>query len=191
MNDFILASSSKSRLSLLKQINIEPKLIVPANIDETPLKKENYEVYIKRMAENKANYVANIYKNENILAADSIVVIKNKIIQKPKDIEEIKYFLNLYSGKNIKCYTAIHLIKKDKTYSKKLVLTKIKFKHLSKRDIDDIFLNEKNFNLNSAGGLCLEGFTECLIKKIDGSYSNIMGLPLYDIRNMFISSKII
>lgn len=189
--DFILASGSKVRLKLLKQIGIAPKNICPADIDETPLKKEKPEDYVQRMAKNKAEKIAEQYKNENILSADSIVVVRNKIIQKPKDKEDIIDFLNMYSGKNIKCYTAVYLIRKDNIISKKLILTKIKFKHLNKRDIDDVLSREENISYSSAGGLMLEGFTECLVKSIHGSYSNILGLPLYDIRNMFISANIL
>lgn len=190
MLDFILASGSESRLKLLKQIGAEPKSIKPADIDETPLKKEKPIDYIQRMAKTKAEAIAINNKNENILSGDSIVVVNNRIIQKPKNKQDIELFLRMYSGKNIKCYSAIHLIKKNGSISKKIVLTKIKFKHLSQRDINDILNNEENLAYSSAGGLMLEGLTEALIKSINGSYSNILGLPLYDVRNMFISAGI-
>ena len=120
MLDFILASGSQSRLELLKSIDCEPKRIYPANIDETPLKKEKPEDYVKRISLNKALSVKNVFKDDNILSADSIIVAKNRIIQKPKDIEELRYFLTLYSGKNIKCYTSVSFIKKDNTNKNKI-----------------------------------------------------------------------
>lgn len=186
MLDFILASGSESRINLLKNINYEPRMIYPANIDETPFKKEKPEDYVKRMSSSKALFVKNIFKEDNVLAADSIVVAKNKIIQKPKDIEELKYFLKLYSGKNIKCYTSISFIKKNNDAVNKLVLTKVKFKVFNNRDIEEI-LDDRNISMNTAGGIRVEGFCECLIKRIDGSYSNIRGLPLYETRNILIS----
>ena len=190
MLDFILASGSQSRLKLLRQIGAEPKSIKPADIDETPLKKEKPILYVQRMAKVKAETIATNNPNENILSGDSIVVVNNRIIQKPKNKQDIELFLKMYSGKNIKCYSAVYLIKKDGSFSKKLVLTKIKFKHLSQKDINDILNNEENLTYSSAGGLVLEGLTEALIKSINGSYSNILGLPLYDVRNMFVSAGI-
>lgn len=190
MLDFILASGSQSRLELLKSVDCEPKKVYPANIDEAPLKKEKPENYVKRISLNKALYVKSVFKDDNILSADSIIVAKNRIIQKPKNIDELKYFLTLYSGKNIKCYTSVSFIKKDNTVINKLVLTKIKFKVFNNRDINDI-LNEKNISLNTAGGIKIEGFCECLVKRINGSYSNIKGLPLYEARNILISHGIL
>ncbi|MBR2141291.1 MAG: septum formation protein Maf [Rickettsiales bacterium] len=191
MTDIILASGSKNRLELLNKIGVFPKLVQPADIDETPLKKEKPEDYVQRVAREKVEFVAKYHKNENILSADSIVSVNNRIIQKPKDVEDVKSFLKLYSGKNIKLYTAVYLIKKDGSISKKLVLTKAKFKHLNQRDLEDV-LKEKNnaINYSCAGGLSVEGYIECFIKRIDGSYSNIIGLPLYDVRNMLISAGI-
>ena len=150
---------------------------------------QNYQC--QRVAREKVEFVAKYHKNENILSADSIVSVNNRIIQKPKDVEDVKSFLKLYSGKNIKLYTAVYLIKKDGSISKKLVLTKAKFKHLNQRDLEDV-LKEKNnaINYSCAGGLSVEGYIECFIKRIDGSYSNIIGLPLYDVRNMLISAGI-
>lgn len=190
MLDFILASGSQSRLKLLRQIGAEPKSIKPADIDETPLKKEKPIDYVQRIAKLKAETIAINNPNENILSGDSIVVVNNKIIQKPKNKQDIELFLKMYSGKNIKCYSAVYFIKKNGSISKKLVLTKIKFKHLSQKDINDILNNKENLAYSSAGGLVLEGLTEALIKSINGSYSNILGLPLYDVRNMFVSAGI-
>lgn len=190
MLDFILASGSQSRLKLLRQMGAEPKSIKPADIDETPLKKEKPIDYVQRIAKLKAETIAINNPNENILSGDSIVVVNNRIIQKPKNKQDIELFLKMYSGKNIKCYSAVYFIKKNGSISKKLVLTKIKFKHLSQKDINDILNNEENLAYSSAGGLVLEGLTEALIKSINGSYSNILGLPLYDVRNMFVSAGI-
>ena len=189
--DFILASGSKGRLNLLKDcLHCEPKLICPANIDETPLKKEKPQDYNIRMSNTKALSIKEKFKDDNILAADSIVVVNNRILQKPKDIEELKYFLSLYSGRNVKCYTCITFIRKNGELINKLVLTKVKFKVLNNRDINDI-LKEENISLDTAGGIKIEGFCQSLVKKIDGSYSNITGLPMYETRNILISSGVL
>ncbi|MDR1498699.1 MAG: Maf family nucleotide pyrophosphatase [Rickettsiales bacterium] len=189
MANFILASGSESRLRLLKQIYCTPDEVVLANIDETPLRREKPEIYVKRMAKSKAEGVAREYKNKNILAADSIIVANRQIIQKPRNSEETEIFLNLYSGKNIKSLTAVYLIKQDGSHSEKLVETKLKFKHFNQRDISDC--KKYNHAENRAGGINIEGFIECMIKSIHGSYSNIVGLPLYEVRNMLISANIL
>ncbi len=187
--DFILASQSKFRLQLLEKIYCVPKKIVPADIDESPLKKEKPEDYVKRIAKSKAMKVAENYKNENILAADSIVALNRQIIQKPHDVEETKTFLKKYSNKNIRALTGVCFIKKDGALILKLVETKIKFKSLNDRDINDSIKYSKN--LSCAGGISIENFSECLIKKINGSYSNIVGLPLYEVRNILISCGVL
>lgn len=189
MVDFILASGSEIRLRLLSLINCKPKDICPADIDETPYRKEKPTDYVARMSKTKAKVIKEKFPNDNILAADSIVVVRNKIIQKPKDIEELKYFLSLYSGRNVKCYTSVTFIRKDGKDINRLVLTKLKFKVFNGRDVADI-LKEENISMNTAGGIRIEGFCQALVKSINGSYSNICGLPLYEVRNILISSGV-
>lgn len=187
--DFILASQSESRLNLLKKINCIPKSVIPADIDETPLKKEKPEDYVKRISRNKASKVFRDNPGENILAADSIAVLGRKIMQKPKNIDEMKTFLRSYSNKNVLAITSLCFIKKDGTLIQKIVKTKMKFKSLNQRDIDDCIKFAQAFNC--AGGIRTEGFSESLIKSINGSFSNIVGLPLYETRNILISCGVL
>ncbi len=185
---FVLGSSSPSRLQLLKQINFQPDIVFPADIDETPLKKEKPIDYVKRMAETKAETVNQKYFGNVILSADTIVNYQSRIIQKPKNNEEIAELLNFYSSKNIKLITAIYMITADAKRAKKTVETTIKFKHLSKFDIDE-YING-GYGLNKAGGIMIESIMDAFVIRIIGSYSNIMGLPLYETRNMLISAGI-
>lgn len=188
MVQFVLGSGSKSRLELLKQINFQPDVISPADIDETPNKKEKPLDYVKRMAETKAETINQKYFGSVILCADTIVSYQSRIIQKPKDKEELINFLNFYSSKNIKLITAIYMITADGKRAKKTVETTLKFKHLSKSDIDE-YIKDNNA-LWSAGGIIIEGLMESFIIRIIGSYSNIRGLPLYETRNMLISAGV-
>ena len=188
MVQFVLGSGSKSRLELLKQINFQPDVIFPADIDETPNKKEKPLDYVKRMAETKAETINQKYFGSVILCADTIVSYQSRIIQKPKDKEELINFLNFYSSKNIKLITAIYMITADGKRAKKTVETTLKFKHLSKSDIDE-YIKDNNA-LWSAGGIIIEGLMESFIIRIIGSYSNIRGLPLYETRNMLISAGV-
>ncbi len=153
------------------------------------MSKEDVIIIQEVVTKAKAIKVAESYKNENILAADSIVVLNRQIIQKPYNIEETRNFLKKYSNKNVKALTAVCFIKKDGTIIIKLVETKMKFKSLNDRDINDSIKYSKN--LNCAGGISIENFSECLIKKINGSYSNIIGLPLYEVRNILISCGVL
>ena len=185
---FVLGSGSPSRLQLLKQINFQPDIIFPADIDETPLKKEKPIDYVKRMAETKAETVNQKYFGNVILSADTIVNYQSRTIQKPKNNEEIAELLNFYSSKNIKLITAIYMITADAKRAKKTVETTIKFKHLSKLDIDEYIKGA--YGLNKAGGIMIESIMDAFVIRIIGSYSNIMGLPLYETRNMLISAGI-
>jgi septum formation protein len=188
MSDFILASNSKSRLKLLEATHFTPKLIMGADIDESVLKKEKPRDYVSRVSREKAQKIASIYQNENVLAADTIVIVTNKIIQKLTTKEEAKRCFNRYSGKNIRVLTGICFIGKNNLITSKVVESKIKFKHFNENDLEDIIKYGDVFNCS--GGIKVESFCEVLIKGINGSYSNIVGLPLYEVRNILISNGV-
>lgn len=188
MAQFVLASGSPIRLQLLKQINFEPDVISPADIDETPKKKENPVDYVKRMAETKAEAVNEKYFGNVILAADTIMNYQSRIIQKPKDNGEIAELLKFYSSKNIKVITSVYMITADAKRAKKTVETTIKFKNMNQWDIDEYI--QGGYGLGKAGGVAIESLLEAFTIRIVGSYSNILGLPLYNVRNMLISAGI-
>lgn len=186
--DFIFASASKYKTELLEKIKFFPKQIVPADVDETPFTNESPFNYVKRVACSKCEYVHSLLKNENVLASDTICVCNNQILQKPRDINEFKHFLKMFSGRKVKALTGICFISKDGKRSVKVEETKIQFKHFNRRDIDDAI--QYSDSMNCAGGLKVEGFSECLAKSINGSYSNIIGMPLCTVRNILISNNI-
>ena len=188
MVKFVLGSGSKIRLQLLKQIHYEPDIICPADIDETPRKKEKPLEYVKRMAETKAETINQKYYGNVILCADTIVNYQTRIIQKPKNNEEIRELLKFYSNKNIKLITAIYMITNDNKRIKKTSITTLKFKNMSKLDIDEYI--KSNNGIGNSGGIAIESMLDSFIIKIIGSYSNIMGLPLYETRNMLISAGV-
>ena len=188
MAKFVLGSGSPSRLQLLKQINVKPDIIAPAHINETPKKKENPLDYVKRMAESKAEALHAKYFGDVILSADTIMNYQSRIIQKPLNSEEVRELLEFYSSKNIKVITSIYMITSDNKRARKTVETTMKFKHLSKLDIDEYVAGE--YGLGKAGGVAIETMMDAFIIRIIGSYSNIIGLPLYETRNMLISAGI-
>lgn len=123
--DFILASGSPQRQHLLKQIGYIPKKIHPADIDEHVLKGETPLRYIRRVARAKAEAVAGLLPNENILSADTVIVAGQKIIQKSFDDEAQTKVMRLLSGRTHKVITSVCLITKTGKISQKTVTTKI------------------------------------------------------------------
>ena len=186
MNKFILGSSSKSRLELLEKIGIKPDIVAPADIDETPLKNEKPEDYVKRISIAKCQKTLETYQQGCVLTADTIVTRNRKIMQKAHNNEELLKFLHFLSGKSCKVLTVISLGKNGKLITSKLISTKIKFKNFTDLDIRQYL--EFGNGLNKAGGIYIEGLMDSFVLEIHGSYSNIRGLPLYETRNLLLSN---
>lgn len=186
MNKLILGSASKSRLELLKKIGFIPDIIFPANINETPLKNEKPENYVKRISTTKCEKVLEIYREGCVLTADTTATRNRKILQKAHNNEELLNFLKFFSGKSCRILTAISIGKNGKLITSKIISTKIKFKNFTDFDIKQ-YLNFGN-GLNKAGGICIEGLMDSFVLEIHGSYSNICGLPLYETRNLLLSN---
>lgn len=183
---FILGSTSKSRAELIKIINIVPDMIIGADIDETPKKKEKPEVYVKRVAFEKMQRLLLDNKDDIILTADSIMTRNRRIMQKAKTDQEVIEMLNFMSGKSIKALTSVCVARQGLIMGQKLVSTKLKIKRLSNLDIQEYV--ESKQGLNKAGGVFYEGLFNSFVKEIIGSSTNIMGLPLYEVRNMLITA---
>lgn len=188
MSKFILGSGSPIRLELLKKINFYPDIVEPSNIDETPLKKEKPIDYVKRIAKSKAYALHGKYFGEVILCADTIISIESRIIQKPKNDEEIRMFLQYYSNRNVKAITSVFMITSDNKEVQRTVETKMKFKTLNQRDIEEYI--KGGYGMGKSGGLAIGTLAGSFIKKIVGSYFNVLGLPLYETRNMLISAGV-
>ncbi|MGV3278544.1 Maf family protein [Rickettsiales bacterium LUAb2] len=177
MQKLILASSSKARFNLLQQINITPDLVVASDIDETPNKHEKAFALVKRLSNSKALAIKQKYTSDYyILAADTVVCCGSKILGKPKDINEQEKFLNLLSGKKHKVITGLCVITPENITRIKVVSTAVKFKHLSKSEINHYL--QSNQWQGKSGGYSIQGLAEIFIEQIIGSYSNIVGLPL-------------
>ena len=186
IKDFVLASGSKQRIGLLQRIGFEPKKIQPADIDETPKKGEKPSAYVKRMAMEKAKAVAKLAPQEAILSADTIVVEGGKIIQKAANAEEQTKIMQRLSGKSHKVLTAVCVIDKKGKTSLKLSTTKIIAKRMSKQEIKEFVDGE---DWVGSCGYKIEN-VEYLVKKIIGSYSGVIGLPLYETKNMLNSAGV-
>ena len=184
---FILASASLRRKDLLKQICYEPCHIIPAKIDETPLKKERPSEFAKRMAEEKAVKIFETNQTSIILASDTVVACGRRILPKTKTKEEALNCLEILSGKSHRVYSGICLLSKDFKITK-LVMTRVCFKQLSIREKNEYIKSEEW--QGKAGGYAIQGLASMYIKKISGSYSNVVGLPLCETANLLIGKGI-
>ena len=184
----VLASASFRRLELLSKINIIPEIIQAANIDETPKKREKPIEYCKRLAREKGDFVFQNYPDMTVLSADTIVFCSNKIFGKASSDEEARSFLNFFSGRKHSVLTATYL--RNKNLSKiKYTISKVTFVRLEKKDID-IYLATREWE-NKAGAYAIQGYADRFVKTINGSYSNIVGLPLQQAFNLLKTSNLI
>jgi septum formation protein len=174
-NSLILASASPRRLALLAQAGITPDSIIPANIDETPLKAEQPHVYAKRMARHKALAVAALHKDSVILSADTVVACGRTIFPKADDAKTAEYCLKKLRGRRHRVYTAVCVIKDGREYET-ISLTQVRFSPLTDAQIAAYVAS--NEWQGKAGGYGIQGVAETFIPWISGSYSNVVGLPL-------------
>ncbi|MBR5598913.1 MAG: septum formation protein Maf [Alphaproteobacteria bacterium] len=185
--DYILASGSAQRKALLAQIGYTPKKICPADIDETCFKDEKPLPYIRRIARQKAEAVYKLNPSENILSADTIIVVGQKIIQKSQSPLEQTNVMNLLSGRTHRVITSVCLIDKNGHISQKTVTTKIMMKHLTKEEIENYVSSNEWVGV---AGYKIEGLLGGFVKRIVGSYTGVVGLPLYETRNLLIGAGV-
>lgn len=178
----ILASASPRRQELLAQIGIKPDLVDPANIPEFPENGEKPRQYAGRLALEKAAAVAKRQAGSFILAADTVVAIGQRSLGKAANEEEATAYLSLLSGRTHRVYTGTALILPDGTIRSKTVESRVTFKPLDNNDIT-MYLKSGEWR-GKAGAYAIQGLGSIFIKKIQGSYSNIVGLPLHEISMM-------
>ncbi len=174
----ILASASPRRLELLKQIGIVPDKIVPADIDESLKKGETPEAYVARLSREKAEKIASEHPASFIIAADTTVALGRRILGKAEHTEEEKKFLQALSGRRHHVITGVTVISPEGKKKTKTVSSIIKFKRLSAADIST-YIDSGEWQ-GKAGGYAIQGKAARLIPFISGSYSNIVGLPLFE-----------
>lgn len=181
VKDFVLASGSPQRKRLLEQIGFIPKLIAAADIDESNKIGETPTAYVKRMALEKAQKVAFIHKNEIVLGGDTIVVVGTKILHKAKDAKDQTKVMKMLSGKSHRVISAICMINRDGKVATRCVNSRIVMKKLSDEEIRNYVASQEWVG---CCGYKIDGALEAFVKQIVGSYSGIIGLPLYETKNM-------
>jgi septum formation protein len=172
----VLASASPRRLDLLRQIGIVPTCVEPAAIDESPLKDELPPGHARRVAAAKLAAIAPRHGGSFVLAADTVVACGRRILPKAEDEDTARNCLELLSGRRHRVLGAVELRAPDGRTLRRLVTTAVQFKRLSAAEID-LYLASREWQ-GKAGGYAIQGLAAAFIPAINGSYSNVVGLPL-------------
>jgi len=178
----VLASASPRRLDLLAQVGVAPDRVDPADIDETPLRDETPRRHALRLAVEKARAVAPRSPGAIVLAADTVVAVGRRILPKAETPEQAAHCLRLLSGRNHKVLTGVAAIAPDGREASRLVETRVQFKHLSDAEQAD-YLAGGEWN-GKAGGYGVQGVAGGFIIDLHGSYTSVVGLPLYETLNL-------
>lgn len=182
----ILASGSPRRRELLTQIDI-PYMVNPSTYREEAPKKKDPEKFVEAQAVGKAKDVASKYPNQWVLGADTVVVVDDKILGKPRNAKEAKDMLHELSDKKHSVFTAVALVKDDVVRTK-VVETKVWFRRLTDQEID-AYVNSGD-SLDKAGAYGIQGRAAAFVDKINGSYTNVVGLPLSQVCKMLHKAKV-
>jgi septum formation protein len=174
----VLASASPRRLELLRQIGIAPDRIDPAELDETPLARELPAQHVLRLARAKAEAVRPRHPGAIILAADTVVACGRRILGKPEDEKAARACLGLLSGRRHRVYGGVAVIDPAGRIATRRVVSQVAFKRLSERELA-AYLATGEWR-GKAGGYAIQGRAATLVSWMQGSYSNVVGLPLFE-----------
>lgn len=180
----ILASGSPRRLELLNQVGIQPARLMPMDIDETPVRLEHPRTLCRRLSLEKAKAAYATIKGElawngaYVLGSDTVVAVGRRIVGKAEYVEDASAALHLLSGRSHWVYTGICLITPGGKVRQKVAETKVRFKRLSTSEIDNYIASGQW--RGKAGAYGIQGIAGCFVQKLTGSYSNVVGLPLYE-----------
>lgn len=181
----VLASASPRRLALLAQIGVTPDEVVAADIDETPLKGETPRLLALRLARAKAQAV----KRDGVLvlAADTVVAVGRRVLPKAETEKEARDCLALLSGRTHRVYTAVAIVATDGVARDRLAEARVTFKRLSDREIATYIASGEW--RGKAGGYAIQGLAARYVTNIVGSYTAIVGLPLYETANLIEGAR--
>ena len=179
---FILGSASPRRLELLRQIGVAPDAVLTADIDETPRKNEQARTLCLRLALEKNTAIRKKYPKESnnfhILTADTVVACGRRLLGKPENEDEAAAFLKMLSGRRHQVWGGIALSHPDGKIAKRVCKSIVSFGMLTPKDID--FYIESHEWQGKAGGYGIQGLAARHVKSISGSYTNIVGLSLFE-----------
>ncbi|MCR4265543.1 Maf-like protein [Nitratireductor sp. ZSWI3] len=191
LQKLVLASGSPRRVELLQQAGLEPDRLVPANIDETPIKGEHPRSLAKRLSRGKAEKALDRLKSDGgteggfILAADTVVAVGRRILPKAEMVDEASNCLQLLSGRSHRVYTGLCLVTPSGKVRQRLVETRVRFKRLSREELES-YLASGEWR-DKAGGYAIQGLAGTFVVKLVGSYTNVVGLPLFETVNLLVA----
>ena len=174
----VLASESPRRRDLLAAIGISPDLIVPSDIDETPLKDELPRRLAARLSAAKAEAVAAIHPDDYVLAADTVVSVGRRILPKATDADEVAQCLKLLSGRAHRVVTGVSVRGPGGRRGDRVVETRLKMRRLTEADIRAYA--DSGEGVGKAGGYGIQGLAGAFILSLSGSWPAVVGLPLHE-----------
>ena len=188
----ILASASPRRLALLQQVGLEPDHLLPADVDETPKKHETPRALALRLARAKAEAVRKTVdaseemRDGVVLAADTVVGVGRRILPKAEVTDQALMCLSMLSGRGHRVFTGVAIAEPNGKVRTKLVETRVRFKRLSRQDMDDYIASGEW--RGKAGGYAIQGLAGSFVVKLVGSYPAVVGLPLAETVNLLQSA---
>lgn len=184
VHKLILASGSPRRLDLLAQARIAPDRLMPMDIDETPKKAEHPRSLARRLSAEKAEAARAAIDGDPawagsfILSADTVVAVGRRILPKAEYLEEANGALALLSGRSHWVFTGVAVITPSGQMRQTVVETKVRFKRLSDHELN-AYLDSGEWR-GKAGAYAIQGIAGTFVQKLSGSYTGVVGLPLYE-----------
>jgi septum formation protein len=180
----VLASASPRRLQLMDQVGLQPDLLNPTDIDETPARRETPRRLSLRLAEEKARaaltapLVRALGPQTIVLAADTVVGLGRRVLPKAETPEDALDCLRLLSGRSHWVYSSVAVVSPSGSVSTRCCETKVRFKRLSREDMETYVKSEEW--RGKAGGYAIQGRAAAFVRYMAGSYSGVVGLPLHE-----------
>ena len=178
----ILASASPRRKALLALIGVIPDQTIAADIDETPQPGELPAALVSRLAAGKASAIAAAHSQCLVLGSDTVVACGRRILPKPADADEARAFLQLLSGRAHRVWSGVALAKPGGEVVTRAVETRVKLRRLDQTALDEYIASDEW--VGKAGAYAIQGLFAKHVIGIVGSYTNIVGLPLYETSNL-------
>jgi septum formation protein len=174
----VLASASPRRLDLLRQVGLEPDRIVPADLDESPSKGESPRQLAARLALAKAEAAALAEPDAYVIGADTVVALGRRVFGKPETEAEARRMLGRLSGRAHRVLTGVAVRAPDGRIASRLSETRLRWKRLTDAEIDAMLVSGEWRGV--AGGYRIQGRAAGFTLELQGSYSGVVGLPLYE-----------
>ena len=185
----VLASASPRRIEILQQAGIEPDRLFPSDVDETPLRSEHPRSLANRLARTKAEKALASLRGEGagllIVAADTVVSVGRRILPKAETIEDASCCLQPLSGRSHRVYSSVCLVTASGRVRQRLVETRVRFKRLSRSELESYIASGEW--RGKAGGYAIQGLAGAFVVKLSGSYTNVVGLPLYETVGLLVA----